>query len=107
MARILLDENLDWRLRRYLPGQVVESVALIGWAGLKNSELLERAESRFHIFVTMDSNLAHQLNLTDHNIALFVLKAKSNRLVDTVPLMSEVLSKIDDVQPGTLITLAV
>jgi hypothetical protein len=35
-VRILLDENLDWRLRRELPGHEVESVPLIGWAGLKN-----------------------------------------------------------------------
>jgi predicted nuclease of predicted toxin-antitoxin system len=30
--RLLLDENLDWRLRRDLPGHQVESVPLIGWA---------------------------------------------------------------------------
>jgi len=44
MARILLDENLDWRLRRELPGHEVVSVPLIAWAGLKNGELLSRAE---------------------------------------------------------------
>ena len=42
MARILLDENLDWRLSRDLPGHTVESVPLIGWAGLENGELLIR-----------------------------------------------------------------
>jgi predicted nuclease of predicted toxin-antitoxin system len=30
--RILLDENLNWRLKRDLPGHEVESVPLIGWA---------------------------------------------------------------------------
>lgn len=33
-VNILLDENLDWRLRRDLPGHAVESVAFIGWASL-------------------------------------------------------------------------
>ena len=46
--RILLDENLDWRLSRELSGQVVDSVPLIGWAGLKNGELLARANG--HIY---------------------------------------------------------
>jgi hypothetical protein len=55
--RILLDENLDWRLRRDLPGHTVESVPLIGWAGLKNGVLLARAEKRFDVFITMDSSL--------------------------------------------------
>jgi len=36
--RLLLDENLDWRLRRLLPGHAVESVPLIGWAGIQNGE---------------------------------------------------------------------
>jgi predicted nuclease of predicted toxin-antitoxin system len=40
--RLLLDENLDWRLRRDLPGHQVESVPLIGWAGIENGELLAK-----------------------------------------------------------------
>jgi hypothetical protein len=38
--RLLLDENLDWRLRRDLLDHQVESVPLIGWAGIENGELL-------------------------------------------------------------------
>jgi hypothetical protein len=41
--RILLDENLDWRLGRDLPGHRVESVPLLGWAGISNGELLAKA----------------------------------------------------------------
>jgi hypothetical protein len=47
--RILLDENLDWRLSRYLPGHDVQSVALIGWAGTKNGALLARASGLFEV----------------------------------------------------------
>ena len=51
--RILLDENLDWRLGRDLPGHQVESVPLLGWAGIQNGELLQKAtESGFEILVT-------------------------------------------------------
>jgi len=54
--RILLDENLDWRLRRDLPGHETESVPLIGWAGIQNGELLRKAvEEGFEVLVTMDS----------------------------------------------------
>ena len=53
--RLLLDENLDWRLRRDLPGHQVESVPLIGWAGIENGELLtEAVDARFDVLVTMD-----------------------------------------------------
>ena len=42
--RILLDENLDWRLSRGLLGHEVESVARLGWAGIQNGILLKKAE---------------------------------------------------------------
>jgi predicted nuclease of predicted toxin-antitoxin system len=42
-VKILLDENLDWRLERFLPGHEVRSVSGLGWAGLKNGKLLARA----------------------------------------------------------------
>jgi len=62
--RILLDENLDWRLRRDLPGHETESVPLIGWAGIQNGELLRKAvEEGFEVLVTMDSNMVHQQNI--------------------------------------------
>ena len=103
---ILLDENLDWRLRRNLPGHAVESVALIGWAGLKNGALLAEAERRFDMLQTMDSNMVHQQNLARFRIAVIALQARSNRLADTRPLMPKVLSVLTSVQPGTLTLLS-
>ena len=62
--RLLLDENLDWRLGRDLPEHHVESVPLIGWAGIENGELLRKAvEAGFDVLVTMDSNMVHQPNI--------------------------------------------
>ena len=69
--RLLLDENLDWRLRRDLPGHQVESVPLIGWAGIENGELLTKAVvARFDVLVTMDSNMVHHQNSTRQAIAV-------------------------------------
>ena len=55
--KILLDENLDGRLCRDLPGHTVESVPLIGWAGLKSGALLAEADKRFDVLLTIDSNM--------------------------------------------------
>jgi len=101
-VRILLDENLDWRLRRDLPGHTVESVPLIGWAGLKNGALLTEAQKSFDVLLTMDSNIAHQLDLSRFHIALIALNARSNRLADTRPLIPKVLAILVTVRPGTL-----
>ena len=100
--KILLDENLDWRLQRDLPGHEVKSVPLIDWAGLKNGALLSQAEKEFEVSLTMDSNMVHQQNLSNYQIAIVALTAKSNRLADTRPLMSKVLAVLPNVKPGTL-----
>jgi hypothetical protein len=98
----LLDENLDWRLKRDIPGHQVESVPLIGWAGVKNGKLLAlAAESGFQVFVTMDRGIVHQQNLSKSPLAIVRLAAKSNRLADTRPLMPNFLSALAQVRPGT------
>jgi hypothetical protein len=105
-VNILLDENLDWRLRRDLPGHTVESVPLIGWAGLKNGDLLKQAEKRFDVLLTMDSNIVHQQNLAQFRIALIALQARTNLLADTRPLMPKVLAALSSVRPGTVIVVS-
>lgn len=104
--RILLDENLDWRLKRELPGHTVESVPLIGWAGLKNGALLAQAETQFDVLVTMDGSMSHQQNLARFKIAIIALKAPSNRLADTRPLMPKVLAALSTTKPGTVTVIS-
>jgi len=60
--RLLLDENLDWRLQRDLLAHQVESVPLIGWAGIENGELLRKAvEAGFDVLITMDSSMVPRI----------------------------------------------
>ena len=99
--RILLDENLDWRLRQELSGQAVDSVPLIGWAGLKNGELLARANEQYDVFITMDANISYQQHLAGLRIAVVVLKAVTNRLADTHLLMPKVQELLPTLSPGT------
>jgi len=105
-VRILLDENLDWRLGRHLAGHTVASVPLIGWGGLKNGDLLAQAETQFDVLVTMDSKMVHQQNLPKFRIAVIVLQARSNRLADTRDLMSKVLAMVCSLRPGTVIFIS-
>jgi hypothetical protein len=88
-----------------LPGHTVESVPLLGWAGLKNGALLSEAEKRFAALLTMDSNMVHQQNLARYRIAVLALQARSNRLADTRPLMPKVLAVLSSVQPGMLMVV--
>jgi len=101
--RLLLDENLDWRLRRDLSEHQVESVPLIGWAGVDNGELLRKAvEAGFNVLVTMDSNMVREQSIAEHAIAVIALRAGSNRLADTRPLMPALVAALPRVKPGSV-----
>lgn len=72
----------------------------MGWAGIKNGELLMLAEHEFDVFITVDRNLSFQQNLPKFNVAVLVLHASSNRLADLKPLAPKVLSILPTLTKG-------
>ena len=77
--KILLDECVDRRFAAELSEFEVSTVPKMGWAGVKNGELMRLAEKEFDVFLTVDRNLSYQQNLPRYDIALMVLRATSNR----------------------------
>jgi predicted nuclease of predicted toxin-antitoxin system len=58
--RILLDENLDWRLKRHFDAEFdVLAVRDTEFVGLTNGVLLRAAAETFDVLVTLDRNLQH------------------------------------------------
>jgi hypothetical protein len=80
------------KFTREFVGYEVKTVPQMGWAGVKNGQLLALAEAEFDVFITVDRNLSFQQNLPQFNIAVIVLQASSNRLADLKPLAPEVLA---------------
>ena len=54
---ILIDECLPKKLKRELTEHTVFTVQEKGWTGMKNGELLHRAESEFDVWVTAEQQL--------------------------------------------------
>ena len=79
--KLLLDECVDHRLAKDIPGHETNSVNRRGWTGSKNGELLTLAASEFDVLVTTDRNLAFQQNVQQFEISIVVLEARSNHLV--------------------------
>jgi hypothetical protein len=103
--RVLLDECVDWRLSRELVGHDVSTARRMGWASIKNGELLALAAQSFDVFVTVDRNLSFQQNLVAVNIAVVVLRARSNRLADLRPLVPQLLAAIAAAQRGVAVVV--
>jgi predicted nuclease of predicted toxin-antitoxin system len=100
-VKVLLDECIDWRLSRDISGHEVKTARQMGWTAVKNGELLQLASDSFDVFVTVDRNLSFQQDLVSFPIAVIVLKAKTNRLIDLQPLIPKLLRAIELTEPGT------
>jgi hypothetical protein len=93
--RVLLDECLPARLRFELPGHDVTTVPHRGWSGIKNGALLRRAvDDGFDAFITADKKLPDQHRMVDFDIAVFVLRSRSNDLEPLRRLMPELRSRL-------------
>ena len=103
--RLILDECIDRRLTRDFVGHDIKTVPQMGWAGIKNGQLLTLVEASFDVFITVDRNLAFQQNLPQFDVAVIVLQARSNRLADLKPLVPRILVALPIAQKGKATTI--
>ena len=89
--RILIDECVPSIVKKRLPERELETVQAMGWAGIKNGELIGLADSEFDVFITSDKNLRYQQNLTQRNIAIILLPSNQ------VPIVEKLLHRIDEI----------
>ena len=101
--KILVDECIDRRFTTLINGHFVRTVPQMGWATIKNGELLALAEKEFDVFVTVDRNLSFQQNLPKFSVAVVILRAQSNRLKDLQPLAFKFMDRLASLKPGELI----
>lgn len=104
--KLILDECIDRRLTQEFIGYEIKTVPQMGWAGTKNGKLLALIEKEFDIFITVDRNLSFQQNLSQFNIAVVVLQAKSNRLMDLKPLVPKILDILSTVVKGQAVVIS-
>jgi hypothetical protein len=104
-VNVLLDECLPARLARLLTGHPVTTVPRRGWAGIKNGALLRLAEKEYDVFVTVDRKISLEQDLTKFNIAVVLIRARSNRLEDIRPLVPELLEALGGATPRLLTTV--
>ena len=75
----------------------------MGWTGIKNGELLRRAEGQFDVFVTADQQLRHQQNLSGRKLAIIVIPTNQVRTVGA--LLPKIEESVKRAQPGTFLEI--
>ena len=101
--RVLLDECLPEGLRAELPGHQVLTAREAGLAGRKDGDLLAAASGRFDAFLTMDRSLQWQQRVSAFDLAVVVLRARSNSLLSIRPLVPDLLRLLSFVGPGQVV----
>ena len=97
--KVLFDQGTPVPLRRSLPGHAVATAFELGWATLRNGDLLNRAEAEgYDLLITTDQHLRHQQNLSGRRLAILVLRSTSwPRIQAHVAAIREAISRM---QPG-------
>jgi predicted nuclease of predicted toxin-antitoxin system len=99
-VKVLLDENLDHALRTLLPPHQVVTASYMGWAGLKNGELLQLAEENgIEVLLTGDQTFKHEQNLTGRRLAVVALSAIQLPIIKSN--LPAIVSAIDNAAPGS------
>jgi hypothetical protein len=88
--KIIIDECVPHIVKKRWPKRQMKTVQEMGWAGVKNGELLKLVEAEFDVFVTSDKNLRYQQNLKDCAIAVLLLPSNQ------IPIVENLLSQIDE-----------
>ena len=102
--KILLDENLPHDLRKHLQGHDVFTVAYVGWCGLKNGVLLQRAaDDGFDVMITMDNGVAYQQNVQTLPCTVLILSAASNDIDVLLPLVPLILRRLGSLTPRSIL----
>jgi predicted nuclease of predicted toxin-antitoxin system len=104
--RILLDACVPRRLANELPGHEVRTVPEMGWADLDDGPLLDAMAGLFDALVTVDKNLPKQQRVQNRLFGIVVLRAKTNRLADLLPVVAALRAALEELRPGEVRELA-
>lgn len=98
--RVLLDACVPKGLRNSLSGHEVRIAPEMGWGDLDNGDLLDAMEGQFDALVTVDKRLPDQQHIEGRSFGVVVLRAKSNRLTDLLPVVPDLLGELSFLKAG-------
>ena len=85
-----------------MPGHDVRAAPEMGWGDLDNGDLLDAMEGLFEALVTVDRRLPQEQHIKDRTFGVVVLRARSNRLADLLPLVPDLLASLETLVAGAV-----
>ena len=103
--KVVLDECIPTDFRHELIGHEVFSVAYLGLRQTNDQKLLRTLAGDYDAFLTVDRGIRWQTSIDDLEIAVVVLRARTNKLVDVQPFTEELLRLLPLLVPGSITEL--
>jgi len=104
--RVLIDACLPVQLKDRLPLAGVRTTREMGWQNKKNGELLALAQHQFDVLLTMDKDVPNQQFLSRFSIAILIIRARTNRLADLLPLVPDIVRALPLVHKGQALVVS-
>ena len=97
--KILLDECVTKRLKKYLEEFEVFTVRELDLSGTKNGKLMTYCvENNFDILLTIDKNMMFQQNLDKYPIIIVVLNCTRSKIEELVTFIPSFKAQLDSLE---------
>jgi predicted nuclease of predicted toxin-antitoxin system len=104
--RLLLDESVTHDLIPSLEDEhEVLTVRGLNWNGRPDGSILALARGQFDAMITTDQKIPYQQHITDADVPIVILAARSNSIVDLEPLVPRTLAILPTLRPGDVIRI--
>ena len=104
--KILFDQGTPVPLRDHLSEHDIDTAFELGWSQMQNGELLREAEKYgYEVLITTDRNLKHQQNLSQRQLAIFVLLSTSWPLIQQ--RIEEIRTALASLSSGDYVEVAI
>ena len=101
--KLLFDESLPYPIRNEFNQNSAQQLKIdfvqeIGWSGLTNGNLLEKAQTDYDFFITGDTSIHEHTDLNNYSIPVVILHGPTNRLEDLVDLVPSAINCLESSQ---------
>ncbi|MEO8149320.1 MAG: DUF5615 family PIN-like protein [Bacteroidia bacterium] len=94
--KILLDECVTKKLKRFITNHQCFTVSDMKWDGLRNGNLMSKSvENDFDLLLTIDKNLQYQQNIGKYNLIVVVFNTGSSKIEVMELFLENFKSQID------------
>jgi predicted nuclease of predicted toxin-antitoxin system len=104
--RLLVDECVPRQLLGSLTVHAPRTAQQMGWAGVKNGNLLELAATQFDVLFTVDKDFAGLADIVPSPIGVVILQVGSTDFDALLPHMAAVGDAISRVEKGRIVRVS-